>query len=114
MENIIKKAIEGGYEPKYEKTTVLNSVIYFCDDGSILATGENGKILEIYDKAKIVLDPLFWQSLGKACGWKYAESIDREGRLNGDWINHAQEFHYINLTQSWDEAVKWLEDLISK
>lgn len=126
MENIIKKAIGVGWEPNYGATTVLNSVLHFCDDGSILATDERGKILEIYDKSKIVLDPLFFQALGKACVW--TEDIEvfapsnavKEGFTVGtgihwqetNWKYKALRFHEINLTQGWDKAVEYLEEII--
>ena len=128
MENIIKKAIEGGYGGKG----------YF----NIFSLGIK-RDAEYY----MVLDPLFWQSLGKACGWtetsiKYLGiSISKEellrllnkikpfqnypdGRQGGTiekvlrmddiptWQFHALHFHEINLTQSWDESVKYLTSVI--
>ena len=96
MESIIKKAMEGGY------IEILPEELAGC-----------------------VLDPLFWQSLGKACGWKKTDeqlfwlgnikdkvndySVCGIGEL---WKYYALRFHEINLTEGWDEAVKWLEDLI--
>jgi len=135
METIIKVAISGGWKPQYEKATELNSVIHFCEDGSILATGENGKFLEVYDKSKIVLDHLFWQALGKACGWKDlvcsfcgteitrpASSLDdgwcrcdmKSTKAQNGWEYQALKFHEINLTESFEKAVEYLLTLIPK
>lgn len=88
MQEIIKKAQEGGF----------NAYIP----------------LEKYQghcfKCEYVCDPLFWQSLGKACGW----CIERESYMQfiPQWRDYALRFHEINLTEGWDAAVKWLNDLI--
>lgn len=75
MEKAINKAIKEGYK---------DNLIY----------GE--EYVEKFHKYKIFLDPLFWQALGKAEGWKHEESRDREGRLNGDWITHWEDFiHHL-------------------
>lgn len=49
MEQAIRKAIEGGWHPKYAKSVVTRD--------------------QFNVKCRILLDPLFWQSLGKALGW---------------------------------------------
>lgn len=109
MENIIKKAIEGGY----------NGVSHQNQKGRW--TG--ARVLSLDDMAWVVLDPLFWQALGKACGWNdenkfrmmggVAHKINMEtGKYIPIWIYHAIKFHEINLTQGWDKAVEYLEDLI--
>ena len=101
-----------------------------------------------------LLDPLFWQALGKACGWRdkfysyYKTNTGRE-EFNGHWVpvetwlecpenlrkqqelypnahyirTHNSEnpeykmntlrFHEINLTEGWDNAIKYLQDLIN-
>lgn len=123
METIIKKAIEGGYinikgytEPQQEYLKkVFNEQMY-----------------------QVVCDPLFWQSLGKACGWElvmdrfYCQDCgDKEmawvirgycrkcGKkqiqftwTTDRWKKNALHFHEINLTEGWDKAVAYLEDLI--
>lgn len=115
MENIISKASEGGY-----------------DFSRKLEYGESR-----------LLDPLFWEALGKACGWKsyvwtsYGEY--RFGSHNNEdftddenftpptrytdtpyarrhivWQFYAMRFHELNLTSDFPTAVKWLEKLITK
>lgn len=68
-----------------------------------------------------------WRILGKACGWidkdypngemkcdrKYGcESVYCSYAGYKDPIEVAKTFHEINLTQSWDKAVAWLEALV--
>ena len=109
MENIIKKAIEGGWKPF----------------GSIKTDGKNWGVPEVvanfYNQPTFILDPLFWQALGKACGWEgfYTKGNEENGKrnitdLNPRWEYYALRFHEINLTQSWDKAVEWLEELLVK
>lgn len=105
MEAIIQKAIEGGYvdlaHPEHET-----------------------------EQAITVLDPLFWQALGKACGWNgyvclncgykhfsqigFSECCQHwlNAKNQDRWQYEALRFHEINLTKSWSEAVKYLEDLV--
>lgn len=113
MENIIKKAIEGGWKPReFIKNHVLNvgNRTFLLDDSPLL-------------------DPLFWQALGKSLGWENGTfDIPVTGR---NWIyyvnnNHAFNlkvrkeawnyygcrFHEINLTEGWEKAVEWLNNLI--
>lgn len=80
MENIIKKAVEGGYH----HTLAIQGKQY----------------------TYLVCDPIFWQALGKSCGWR------EEPALKQNWEFIALSFHEINLTEGWDKAVKYLEDLI--
>lgn len=108
METIIHKAIEGGLI--YDKThTPTNAE--FC---------------------VLVCNSSFWQTLGKACGWKNEEYVTclygcqimfggegchhnispRDKPRIPFWQYHALKFHEINLTQSWDDAVKYLTSVI--
>lgn len=76
MEAVIKKAIEGGYDlPKCLPETAWK---HLCNVNMF------------------VLDPLFLQALGKSFGWRYQDSLDREGRLNGEWIEQWENFiHHL-------------------
>jgi hypothetical protein len=93
MKKIINKAIEGGYETN---THFLNSE----DDTKRLFRW-------------CVLDPLFWQALGKSCGWEQSNDFYKlgQGRIY-NWHYYALEFHEINLIEGWDKAVEYLKDLI--
>lgn len=94
----------------------------------------------------MILDPLFWQALGKACGWYVDRQVvytipNEQTRQQAEiyvednlgvplkstqdkvifspykgedktWKEHALRFHEINLTQGWDSAIKYLEELV--
>lgn len=93
METIIKKAIEGGYDKKYIPVIGID----FPRHHTTVTT--------------ILMDREFWQALHKACKWD--EDLERGVtgfHLKG--IGVALRFHEINLTEGWDSAVKYLEDLV--
>jgi len=82
MQPIINKAIEGGYS----------------------WSGTKGQ-------AEMLLDPLFWQALGKACGWKKVHDDPKLcGRVFPDWKDNALRFHETNLTQGFDKAIEFLQE----
>lgn len=65
----------------------------------------------------MILDPLFWQALGKACGWGKIV-MDNSKMIEVFWAYHendyeyyALHFHEINLTQSWDAAITYLTEV---
>lgn len=89
MKTIIEKAIEGGWRSK-------KNTEYSYPDNSL----EVG-----------VLDPLFWQALGKACGWDNSE-VGEIGNYVEDWKTNAIIFHTTNLTEGWESAIKYLEELV--
>lgn len=102
MKTIIKKAIEGGWVAKMCVDPEVNFHWY---------------------RHEIVLDPTFWQALGKACNWrsywtfrplKNIEEDRANGKVTpGNWVeHHALKFHEINLTEDWDKAVLYLQEII--
>lgn len=91
MEEIIKKAIEGGYGK--------NKHTY---DGYCLV------------EEAVLLDPLFWQALSNYCRWDGKMLTSERTIYSNAWKDKALEFYEINLTEGWDKAIKWLEDLITK
>ncbi len=128
MENIIKKAIEGGY--KLEKSDAINAKFHF-NKAEINGTFCISYLHEWHPSSgpskweedrkhfrysEILLDPLLWQALGKACGWNMNPKSIRFGETSseslGEHIDYALRFHEINLTEGWDKAVAYLEDLI--
>lgn len=116
METIIKRAIEGGLKEGIEGYwwTFQHSNSYWA----IWKNG-NGDLTNI-DLKHYVLDPLFWQSLGKACGWGVTDdcwgcTYDEGATENTPyWKYYALQFHEKNLTEGWDAAVKWLNEIICK
>lgn len=82
MEQAIKKAIEGGYEPEGFDLDVLRNI------------EENDMWLAIGVRSTFLLDPLFWQSLGKAiASEKKGIPTVRNGAtyMQHDFINHLAE-----------------------
>ena len=116
MQEIIKKAIEGGY-------FIPGMVTYDTFVKLELIYG-------LKPEYCCVLDPLFWQSLGKACGWMGYQCVNcgykhfstfgfseccqfwSSAKTRDRWQYEALKFHEINLTEGWDKAVDWLNDLI--
>ncbi len=131
MEDIIKKAIYGGYTNKL----LSNSDGYSIDMRSRQIKVWR-KIPEEFIKPRflthsldkqpkqrnsihfsnLVIDPFFWQALGKACGWP--EDLQDEGMWQGGTIPHweyiALRFHQINFGGAWDKAVEYLKSEIEK
>lgn len=64
MEQAIKKAIEGGYRKDIVED---HADLCSCGGSTTCAGKDHYKNGNFY---KICLDPLFWQALGKAEGWK--------------------------------------------
>jgi hypothetical protein len=91
MNQIIQKAIEGGWRG------------IGCEAGVEW-------ILENRKQQELVCDPSFWQALGKACGWECEDTAHPTGKDR--WQHYAFRFHEINLTEDWDKAIAYLEDLI--
>lgn len=115
MESIIKKAIEGGYKPS---EIYLEETAYGAD----------------YQFHAISTDPLFFQALGKACGWdKTMSGTKVTGKIyQHRWIMpstsarrtsmqglqemespiyFALRFYEINLTEGWEKAVAYLQEV---
>lgn len=97
MQDIIKKAIEGGF---IKGKAVMNELTD-----------------EIYLRANpemFTLDSLFWQALGKACGWDMEPNYTSpcfDGMISEPECQ-AIRFHEINIREGWDKAISYLEDLI--
>lgn len=103
-QNIIKKAIEGGF---------TEDVTFYTH------------IFPIQQLKEMILRPLFWQALGKACGWKkfhcslcmslfdkmgLVEHCGKTGHYYA-WETYAVHFHFINMRDGWNAAIKYLSDL---
>jgi len=96
MNQIIQKAIEGGW--------VKSS-----------AAIDIGEERDKFIPEAMVCDPSFWQALHKSCNWDNKEGLEEYKGKRRDvpgWEVNAMEFHRINLTEGWNSAVEWLENLI--
>lgn len=89
-QEIIKLALEGGYEPSPDFNMVYPNKHFICDDGSIAYTELDGKKLGIVDITEILLDKEFWIALGKSLGWPEKNKLGNESCYN--WRGHALEF----------------------
>lgn len=99
MNNAIKLAIEkGGY--KYGHGV----------DGDYETDGWSYQ--EIIDEArdKVILDPLFWQALGKALGWGTTTASNNFGYKNS-WQYYAHQ--YINLILTGGDTDKFWKELLN-
>ncbi len=116
METLIKIAIEGGWKDKYAFDNV-------------------GRILHNEEFDRILLDPLFFQALGKACGWAGRICFDCGGDMSCTkteveglwtclkcnsisgrigWKHNAHTFYEINLTEGLDPAISYLVNLVKE
>lgn len=86
MEDIIKKAIEGGYE---ETEHISDERDWY-----------------------VFMQPVFWQSLQKSCRWERVRFPHQKAWSDKTWLLHAQNFHHTNLTEGWDKAVSYLQEII--
>lgn len=103
-------------------------------DETTVIEDENGEVITVpvtssHRTKEMFLDPKFWQAIGKAKGWlnKTITVYDEIEEYNNpeelqEMINpaieermlivYALEFHRINLTQSFDDAINYLYNLI--
>lgn len=61
MNEVVKLAIENGWRPVFVKQ-------FYRFEQQLFAPGMNDED-RTFAISSIVLDPLFWQALDKACGW---------------------------------------------
>lgn len=135
MENIIKKAIEGGWKEHFGDKNVrmvLSDKTGWWYEWDSEDEYGNPTVLSnpcCYDHIKyqypLIVNPFFWQCLGKACGWgefwnyRPRKNIEEDKQRKGcivpeSWTEyHALRFHEINLTEGWGKAVAYLEKLIT-
>lgn len=132
MEQLIKKAIEGGWggssgfhDIKYPQTKKQREgLLRLLDDKY-----PSSKVILIENLMHNgVLDPLFFQALGKSCGWAKDSApyickdcgvigVGGSNHMNAckikkrhySWKQYALRFHEINLTEGWSAAVNYLE-----
>lgn len=111
MENAIKKSIEGGWkwnnrETKYEK---------FYYDRYLFAI-DGGSRTQLLSMGDIVIDPLFWQAVGKAEGWGitgYCWGCGYDEGATSDtpeWL--VNWHHFIDKIASGGTAEEFFEELL--
>lgn len=117
MNEAIKLAIEkGGYrirgytDPRYEYISADKGELVYRYEGEVSSVKFWPAMFNEY-----VLDPLFWQALGKALGWDnggyYHHYPDNFSRFwQTEWLYHALHYHELNLTggsteKFWNEVL---------
>lgn len=95
MEKIINRAIDGEWK-NLKKHNIDWDKMYSDDKPS---------------EEEMILDPLFWQSLGKACGWREFGTTKIGQPLYDSWKYHALLLHEINLNEGWEAAVTYLTEI---
>ena len=83
IEKSLALAVEGGYELKRSDRTSLNEQMAYLS----------------INPDQVLLDPLFWQALGKSMGWgkpiiRYGYNLDEEGAVEYTqrWRNEWHHF----------------------
>lgn len=104
MEETIQKAIEGGY-PKTKKEGTQYFIHYGEKQGNRL-------VWHCTPIEKILLNPLFWQALGRSMGWKNPTQEEAENygtRVN--WHNHWVAF--IDHLAEGKDTESFFKDLLA-
>lgn len=101
---IIEKAIEGGWRPENCRYPTIKSLQI---DG-VWFDVQNSSSPIFFAYEVIVLDPTFWQSLGKSLGWEESEPTNPLGIPK--WRNEAGIFYDLILTNQptdifWQELL---------
>lgn len=89
MEQAIIRAIEGGYPKENTESPIIqagDSMEQFVAD----AMNKFYKVKTLYPK--ILLDPLFWQALGKVERWNSMQVNAHGGREYHEWLYQWHKF----------------------
>lgn len=107
MEQAIKQAIKGGYEPF--KTLHMEYALKSDCYGDEFVV-ESGSGLPFRRKfSTIQIDPLFWQALGKAEGWKDTE-IQLPWKMNLEYMR--QWHHFIDSLAQGESPDDFFKNII--
>lgn len=116
MEDIIKKAIEGGCEflSEWKKFQIVIGGVGLYDEGeNFVKRIGPGSLMSVEE---VLMQKEFWQALGKSCGWdkgKLTLESYKDAPIGQYLYEHiAIKFFEINLTSGWDSAIAYLNNLI--
>lgn len=117
MNEAIKLAIEkGGYEPQVENKLSL----YLMSNGEIadIENHEMYAVEDVIDTKAFLLDPQFWQALGKALGWNRDYKIGIQHIVGQSWmIIPAWQYwanHYFNLILTGGDTEAFWKELLKQ
>jgi hypothetical protein len=101
MEEVIKKAIKGGWKPaEYRERS------HFRTRGR--HRWNKNTVSSSITTHEILLDPLFWQALGKALGWETVSGSN----MNHEW---TQQWHsFIGHLIMGKDPELFFKDLLTK
>lgn len=83
LKTAIEKVIEVGWEPKPDPHLLSQAMEYLKGGIRFYTSGFKDGTGFILSYEEILLDPLFWQSLGKSMGWE--KGIDTYPYKNSAW-----------------------------
>ena len=90
-EQIINDAIEGGWNPHNLKQWTLEMVM-----------------ANYYHQPTYLLDPTFWQAVGKTRGWRHPES--RSHHITASDMQTSMQTYNGEWMQTWSDFLQWLAD----
>lgn len=120
---VIELAMAGDWvhkSPYYRSSDKLVSIVhwpeYLTDMSYFVAKDSNGYLHRV-KIAEVILDPLFWQALGKQLGWKYSNEECLHDFVDvwcyHMWKNKAVELYLLLLTNApQEELEKYWEGLL--
>ena len=100
---IIEKAIECGWHKDEQPNIEINN------DGLWVNFWGGGDTRTLHE-SDIILDPLFWQALGKALGWDFANVKGKDGYreylYGSEWEDSAHELLSLILTSAPEKEIE--------
>lgn len=99
-ETFIKKGIEGGWLPRGDKNVYLSGIVIGGFSFNHTDTKDIFAFYMLY--SEILLDPKFWQAVGKVEGWDRA-IMDKEEKELARKISGKE-----NVDWSWQEKMNGL------
>lgn len=100
MEEAITRAIEGGWKPipKWIEVKYINDEVVF-----VLSRNTNGYDHFNLSYKEVVVDPLFWQALGKSLGWEGSKFYPYdETRRRGEMMSEAKWYSRCFWNHLWE------------
>lgn len=96
MEKAIKLAIEGGWRPAEMKATQIFDV-----EGNWAGS----HLVKNTSESEMLLDPLFWQALGKSLGW-----VDSLEVIENQSTGEPEEIISESWKIQWHDFIDYLAD----
>ena len=111
MEQAIKLAIEGGWGGKLKPNVVIEKLENECI-GFHYPDKYDGVSMSVYD---ILMQPIFWQALGKSLGWDEGEIDDKtygDGKYSQDWMWIHKWHSFIDHIAEGKDKEEFFKELL--